>query len=88
MTKAEWSLLMENTLNTSSEDTNKETKWNLFLDKDDTKETVWVGWVDVNLLTQQRDELTVVNRDLNSDELEGIVNFLDAIIDARLKLDN
>lgn len=79
---------MENTLNTSSEDTNKETKWNLFLDKDDTKETVWVGWVDVNLLTQQRDELTVVNRDLNSDELEGIVNFLDAIIDARLKLDN
>lgn len=79
---------MENTLNTSSEDTNKETKWNLFLDKDDTKETVWVGWVDVNLLTQQRDELTVVNRDLNSDELEGIVNFLDAIIDARLKLGN
>lgn len=73
---------MENTLSTSSETKHQDIKFNIFLDRDDTKQTLWIGHIDVNLLRNQRDELEAITRDNQSPEVEGLINFLDTLIDS------
>ena len=70
-------------MNTSEETKPQDIKFNIFLDRDDTKQTLWIGYIDLNLLRNQRDELEAITRDNQSPEIEGLINLLDILIDGQ-----
>lgn len=74
--------LTESTSTTSS----VQNSWGIYVEHNESKKTKWVGMVDYALLSYQRDELVEFNREEENENLEGIILFLDALIDAYLDI--